>query len=81
MIVIAKPFSTQKLISKQHNSAVMKQTYVHPSFFQTSKSKILTFPERKSDIICVKRKIQYPLYFPIFLLCAKTSFNAYIKSN
>ena len=50
-----------------------------PAFFQTLNLSDLTFSVGKSDIICVKRKIQYSLYFPIFLLCAKTSFNANIS--
>ena len=36
------------------------------SFFQTSKSKILTFPERKSDIIYANRQKQHPLFLSKF---------------
>jgi len=57
------------------------QINFHPSFFQTSKSKILTFSKAESDIICVKEKKQSLLFFPKFFPTEKTFLNAVIKSN
>lgn len=59
---------------KIKNTNKEKMGTIPPSFFQTSNSTSLTFPLRKSDIICGKRK---SYRFPKFV--TQTSFTTNIK--